>query len=271
MALQSLEPSLPQVPSQWAKAVKDNKIENDTIFTIKTTSASHADLAQFLTLRVLWKPARNALELQKAMNSGQLFDKAKVRSAVKFLQNMKSWSQYEKSFSPGGRLRADQPSTILEGTFAIPKLFQDASYSCKGEAGALPKIYNLRTRSRKDSEPRPSTPTRSSRIGGKRAELSSAAAIFDEEYATGDEVDASSATHSSPIMPVLSPFSPVTGNEAKLHEVIEDEQIVNTALVSFLSALTMHQEGLVVDGPSSAPSSALCTTSVQKTRCMRPE
>ncbi|KAI3577250.1 hypothetical protein IWW34DRAFT_807469 [Fusarium oxysporum f. sp. albedinis] len=148
---------------------------------------------------------------------------------------LKKATSYLESFSPDNK-------KISEGTFAMVQYYQRLSIQPRQKPSdeeidlSSPKVaFSPRvTRSQvarryQGSTSRPETPSRP-----PKEDMS-----IDEHFGNLDLDSDTSSLNSDPLGP-LSYHSPLSGEVGKQYQSIEDEQIVNTALVLFLNALTLH-------------------------------
>ncbi|PYH37732.1 uncharacterized protein BO87DRAFT_448262 [Aspergillus neoniger CBS 115656] len=197
--------TLPHSEASWNEWAAVCKVSKPSIHDSTLTSGSTIRHEQFLLLQVLWRPPSTAPLNLKVFGLEQWKQKAD-----KLLSTFQSWARYRQSFTTG---------SILEGTFALAKQYQSEA------AGALEKNFRSdmaftpiahRTRSnvsrleRKMRDAQLQTPTKSTGILPKTPEENDIAENRPAE--------------------ITNTMYPQT----------KDEQIVNTALVDFLNALTVH-------------------------------
>ena len=204
---------LPSNENQWATWVAQHGVSGMAIHDTKLTSASTISKKQYLLLQVLWTSSQaSRLDLKT-------FDlDTWKQQADKLLATFQSRDNYLQSFAS---------DTILEGTFALAKKYQLQAVESKDESFrsnvAFSPVVSC-TRSKMGSLEQKlravqlETPTKST---GNLPELPE----FEDTPDTGD-----------------SPF-PSPGPQEIAHLMCpqtKDQQIVNTALVDFLNALSMH-------------------------------
>lgn len=216
---------LPQNSQEWSKRISKD-IKGKTIHDADLASASKFDLDQFLLLRVLWKRYDDPRKIHDMLDM-----KSSVDRAVGLLHRYQSWSTYCDSFGSS--------SNIPEGTFAIARHYQleVAKTQNKTNTLAFSTPVARRTRNQEAQGGKKDlyleTPTKikgdlsSLSIKRKRVEDT-----LDLEDSEDDEDD------------IRTPFKPTTPISQDLAAILypptKDEQIVNTALVVFLNALTIH-------------------------------
>ncbi|KAJ5584401.1 uncharacterized protein N7459_004201 [Penicillium hispanicum] len=213
MAPKSPNDDLPWDKDTWNAWAVQYNVSNSTIHDATLTSASTISERQYLLLQVLWT-SENTRDLR--LNQFEL--EPWKREAERLLATFQSWTNYRQSF-PSGPIR--------EGTFALARKYQSQAAASSDEVFrsnvAFSPIAN-RTRSKMGSleqklrEAQLETPTKST--GG-----------FSDLLEVGD-------TPGSGDSPFYSP-GPVEVAHL-MYPQTKDEQIVNTALVDFLNALSMH-------------------------------
>ncbi|RAO68383.1 uncharacterized protein BHQ10_004395 [Talaromyces amestolkiae] len=209
--------TLPENPGEWHTLIARHGLEKSTIHTVDLASASKIGLDQFLLLRVLWKEHRGRKDLIKFLGLQHW-----MREAQKELLGLQSWSKYCSSFGAGER--------IPEGTFAIVRHYQ--LEATKTDGTPTPTMFDTpiarRTRGQlfqqvqlKMRNTHLSTPTpKSTNVPENWSYLES----DDEDEPTPYRVE-------TPVPRELVNI---------MYPPTKDEQIVNTALIVLLNALTIH-------------------------------
>lgn len=210
---------LPSTPGQWHRLLAKRGLEKSTIHTVDLASASKIGLDQFLLLRVLWKKHEKRKDVIKFLGLQDW-----VKKAQKELRGLQSWSTYCSSFGIDER--------IPEGTFAIVRHYQlDAA---KTDEAPTPTMFDTpiarRTRGRllqqvqsKMRDTHLSTPTPKS-------------TNIPENWSASESDDEDIPTPPGAETPVPQELVNV------MYPPTKDEQIVNTALIVLLNALTIHLE-----------------------------
>lgn len=226
----------PRIPSEWKQMAEEKGITSLSIHNEELPSASKIILRHFLLFRVLWK------EIQPANFKPAKFGLDRyIQQAEEMLKGYRSWNLYCASFDS---------SETEEGNFFLAKLFQeDAEKVESNDVGAnivmspISKCTRGKTRE-KD--------------GAKDASKDSAKSTGDNTYATPTKsnwTDRMESLHLDDESQMIedfsgdSPWSPWNmmkkdtpgsqeWNETKPKS--QDEQIVNTALINFLKAITAH-------------------------------
>ncbi|KAK2797046.1 hypothetical protein FQN50_009340 [Emmonsiellopsis sp. PD_5] len=206
---------LPSSPHEWQDLAKRNGLIGSTIHTAHLNSASTIEEDQYLLFRVLWK-----------IHPIQQFDWKRFdldrweAKANDHLANYSSWKTYCDGLARG---------TISESTFALAHYFQLQAADTWDETWA-PNVavtpIARRTRSkttvleRQLSRTHLETPTKSTGI------------LLDDSDSEEELDDTES--------PLASTSPGPEQIQNLIYRQTKDEQIVNTALVNFLSALTLH-------------------------------
>ncbi|PWY95953.1 hypothetical protein BO94DRAFT_552764 [Aspergillus sclerotioniger CBS 115572] len=183
-----------------------------TIHDTTLTSASTISKKQYLLLQVLWTSSSAARLNLKTVQ----LDTWK-QQADKLLESFESWKNYLQSFTS---------DTILEGTFALPRKYQLQAAESKDESFRSNVTFTpIANRTR-------------SKMGSLEQKLRTAQ-LETPTKSTGLPPD-SPGVKDTP--DTCSPFqSPGPQEIAHLmYPQTKDEQIVNTALIDFLNALSMH-------------------------------
>lgn len=237
------EEEAPAFPRAWRSMVERLETGDTTIHSAELASASRFGVKQFLLLRVLWRIYQPSQIIHVA-------DMHKwVAQATEMLDGYKSWNKYCDSIGS---------ASTPEGTFAIARYYQRevARTEEKIDPQAFDTPISSRTRGgvkRIDkgvaglSLGPPETPTKK---GPAHLASTSARSLLNDNDDSDDEYDEDSEIlgledESSPST-IASPspirlVTPITRELANiLYPPTKDEQIVNTALIVFLNALTIH-------------------------------
>ncbi|PYH89305.1 hypothetical protein BO71DRAFT_423098 [Aspergillus ellipticus CBS 707.79] len=187
----------------------------ETIHSTTLNSASGITEKQYLLLRVLWIAAPG-----QQFNSDRFGLGPWKQQADKLLATYRSWDSYHRTFAG---------STILEGTFALAKRYQAQAAASREEMFRSQVTFTpvaQRTRHKMSSleqrmrQVQLETPTKST---GRPPTTPGTEDVDD----TDEEETPFRSPGPQEIMDLMYPPT-------------KDEQIVNTALVDFLNALTMH-------------------------------
>ena len=231
MSNQYSKPGAPKTSQNWMDEAKNRGVLGATIHSAVLASASNFEFDQFLLLRVLWRQH----ELPEVPNIEGL--SGLVTQATKMLDQYKSWRTYCESIGS-----EESP----EGTFAIARYYQREV--ARTEEKADPQAFNTpissRTRAAVNQVGKgmaglslgpPETPTKK----GPAPLPGTKSLLDDSRFALDHESSPSSISSSSPSPIHLA--TPITRELANiLYPPTKDEQIVNTALIVFLNALTIH-------------------------------
>ncbi|GES58157.1 hypothetical protein BO78DRAFT_426928 [Aspergillus terreus] len=214
---------LPSNREDWLDEVNNRKLVGRTIHAADLASGSKIGYDQFLLLRVLWVSHKRVSVPERISDF--------LPSALELLAGCQSWKTYCDSFGT---------PKIPEGTFAMARHYQMKAANSKGNT--RPDTFDtpiaLRTRNMLKEQT-----TRVSRLHldetpSKRSTNPPQTPVLppsDDDSVLDDEEE-------SPLLP--SPITPAAQVPGELQKLMfpptKDEQIVNTALLIFLSALTIH-------------------------------
>ncbi|KAJ0425229.1 hypothetical protein BJY00DRAFT_308557 [Aspergillus carlsbadensis] len=226
-----------ETASAWNIAVQQRRLQDKTIHGDALKSASKIGDEQFLLLRVIWKSHRKADSFRKAL--GQWLNRAQAE-----LADDTCWKTYL-----GGLEKDRKP----RGTFALARHYQAEACSeeLKFKEECLDTPVAKHTRSHTNRNPPTDleslfgglsvedSPTRSRSTGLSTSLVPMTppgqTSAYGISYGTPDF-----SNEETP-----SPLQSLTPGPEELRRVMyppmKDEQIVNTALVLFLNALTMYQ------------------------------
>jgi hypothetical protein len=215
--------SLPETEDEWLDKTRSSGLsEQSTIFDLeKCKSGSKIDKKQFLLLRVLWKqdiPISKFKSQRKKWIDDSCFWKAQI-----LFKKMPSFKLYLDSFDS----RDLVPFPDL-GTFSLVRFYQLSVKSTQFNETVSAKFSPIAKRTRfalaQSNELRDEL--NASPTPGVELE-----AAYDDDSPTSD-IDMSKLT--------LEALSEISDWDPLSSAPTEDEQIVNTALVDFLNAATMH-------------------------------
>lgn len=227
---------LPSTTSKWKQYVRDADLENETIHTFQNvSSASAIGFDQFLLLQVLWTSKRSTQDLFQSRDNPTGIQQKHYKDAVKDLLQADFWTDYVDSFQIPGLHSLSRPFPNI-GSMSQVRYYQLLCTAVPKTDQCTPKFTPMKTRlqtkmaAAKIQQP-PQTPTP---ITGKMASIAN---YFGDMTLDASPEDASPETpeQSSHIFTFDSPES----GDA-LSPPTEDEQIVNTALLLFLNAITFH-------------------------------
>ncbi|KAH8427081.1 uncharacterized protein LDX57_004799 [Aspergillus melleus] len=217
---------------EWQAAVEEHDLVGKTVHAAELASASKMTYAQFLLLRVLWK-----VHLRDQLSHLPSVLEPYLAQANELLSEFRSWAAYCRSI---------KNAKIPDGSFAIARHYQI-------------KAANNRQHMRPDSF---DTPVARQRATTRRHRGN----LLDEFRTMGVDDTPSKNPTSASQMPTFeesddddslvqeesetesevpsAPVTPAAQVSDELHNLMypptKDEQIVNTALVVFLNALTIH-------------------------------
>jgi len=238
------EPSQTNPPTEarWKTAASKAGIATKTIHDLPSVeSASKISTKQYLALRILWKRVR-LLPNTKTPDLGFSF-KNELGEARNYLNGHESWKQYLKEIEDAARNPLKDAAFHVKdiGVFALVRLKQ-LRVTPRNSHEPTPKMESVPTkifvspitsRLRSMNPGTPETPTKQI-IGGPSTQEDS-------------DSDFESAPEDSSLVDSSSRPEPQTPAKAAEVSPAEDEQIVNTALILFLNALTAFYGGLNKD------------------------
>ncbi|KEZ46422.1 hypothetical protein SAPIO_CDS0745 [Scedosporium apiospermum] len=240
-----MDASLPDSNTAWQKQVASHGLGGKTIHQASfRDSASKINKKQFLLLRVLHRPLQDAGELFSKDYLKDFIAESYIKRAFLFIasESNTSFAQYHASIE--SQPTSSRPFSASDtafpelGTFTLVRYFQLAS-------------MDLLTTDYEDTPKLEFAPP-----APREAAVKAKAAVRDmlttPTKSTGvmthllgrDTPDISKLKISDLSMTPQSPMNSVTGRQVK---AIEDEQIVNTALISFLIAVTLHSPQIKAD------------------------
>lgn len=214
--------TLPRDVKAWERAITEMGLTGQTIHGAELASASKFEYKQFLLLQVLWVP-RRAEDLPKMLPGFNEW----ILKAETLLKTYKSWDTYCQRFAL---------SDAGEGNFTVARHYQLEVANTKDETNPLalatPIAHRTRSHdlSRRFADMHLGTPSKSNNISET---------LNIEEIGLDDPFD----IPETPITGTPSPFREITPAPKELENVLypptKDEQIVNSAIVIFLNALTI--------------------------------
>ncbi|RDH37517.1 hypothetical protein BDQ94DRAFT_157058 [Aspergillus welwitschiae] len=223
--MNKLPGDVPATATKWAELAEKEGVLNTHIHKETLSSASKIKLRQYLLLRVLRKDSHRS-----KLNPRRLGLEPWMSQAKEMLQSYPSWNIYRESFR--GKLE--------EGNFFLVKYSQIEAAKVKSNEISnnvmfSPVSKHTRQSTRERREKPNSTPTRSNLPSLEQL------SIFDETTATGPVTPGTEGNDDDFPEPASISTGGSLGPEELLREMyppVDDEQIVNVALVSFLQALT---------------------------------
>ncbi|KAI1735405.1 hypothetical protein F4680DRAFT_453092 [Xylaria scruposa] len=234
---------IPANPMEWAALAEKFDVRDKSIHQITfTNSASNIGARQFLTLRACWPKYKDPRDLAGRLTSWLDIDY--LRSAKDHLLERQDWQSYLEAIADHLSHENSDDSFYSLGSFSLVRYYQLASHKRPNpsihaaELSCLPKLdfSPIATRTRAAQSGVPSTPTPAGR--GPNVNVDHLTSDM-EDMSLGLESDSASEDGANEPLP-FSPHSPLSGDIAKTYPLIEDEQIVNTALLLYLNALTIH-------------------------------
>lgn len=230
------ESKLPRTLGEWASSATRRAVIDSSIHDHPQQSGSKVEEPQFLLLRAVWPASREAFAFKEDCKSKRWIDSQNLSRASSYLNSLDAWNKYIGSLG--------QPQErIMGGTFALVHYYQRLSTrpNKKPSGNAFSKVdfspRVTRSQARRNPPQRPETPTRAPRGGTNVSDAMDS--VMDLLEDLNLDPDAPNYSSGSSPLSTLSGHSPTSGENAKNVQT-EDEQIVNTALILLLNALTLH-------------------------------
>ncbi|KKZ68153.1 hypothetical protein EMCG_06164 [[Emmonsia] crescens] len=237
---------LPEKFEEWA-AQTEHEIEleqekaRDINLIGDWKSASMTDLRHFLTFRALWTVKRQAQFFP------EIWGIKNISGAHKLLENISGWSAYLDQF--------DKPKTA---PLPIPKLqsfslvwyYQRFIFRVVGDESSSRVSARLRPRPAQDKDNRDTSPTPPPKcpstppLERSRRNLSLEVTFDKLDIQSDDDSNHSVETTPESITNRPSPQSPAAAESKVIYPRVADEQIVNTALIIFLNAISIESDGV---------------------------
>jgi hypothetical protein len=216
----------PKNEKDWLDETRSRRLgEQSTIFDLdKYKSASKIEINQFLLLRVLWENDISAGKFDSQRESW--ISRECYWKAQTIFKKMKSFQSYLDSF--GSKDLVPLPDL---GTFSLVRVYQLSVESTHLSESASVKFTPIAKRTRFALA---QSNQRREELNTSPTPVIQSEAAYDNDPSTPD-IDMSTLTLSE-----MEPLSEISDYTPFQSERAEDEQIVNTALVNFLNAITIH-------------------------------
>ncbi|KAH9890297.1 hypothetical protein F4778DRAFT_753258 [Xylariomycetidae sp. FL2044] len=232
---------LPQTEAEWVKAFGEQSLKSESIYGDHVLeSASQLTFNHFLLLHAICPPA--VLQDRFYQNVADWIQRDNLKAADASLKTQESWRLYHKSYQPTSSRQHTQTRAALAklGPFSLVRYYQlqveglHSSDESSTKVTTSPVASRTRQRQAKRMEVL-QTPT--------RPRPGSPPDVFDmtnlAEHLDRD-TDSISSTSSTGLPEKLTPFSPLGPEASASLKAVSDEQIVNTALILYLNAITLH-------------------------------
>ncbi|RSL86763.1 hypothetical protein CEP52_015740 [Fusarium oligoseptatum] len=231
---------LPSDIETWRTTARRYGIDTDSVHSYRLPSASNASMHQFLLLRAYWPHLLTDKAFNTAYKAGQWIRQEFIERATKELNDDRntSWKTYLESF---GR---DFQSLDYQGTYALARYYQHLCTQNKDHANksSRPKVYFTprQTRSMARAAAAETSPSARPKEPHTPPQNDLGSLLGGVTNTMGDLLLGANKDDpfSTPLSFMASPSD--DADDEEVCKAIEDEQIVNTALVSFLNALTLH-------------------------------
>ncbi|PYH67311.1 uncharacterized protein BO88DRAFT_391735 [Aspergillus vadensis CBS 113365] len=220
---------VPATAAEWAVLAKKNGVLNKLIHAEELDSASKIKLRQYLLLRILRKRSQRTKLDPKRLGLEPWMNQAKG-----MLQSYPSWNIYRESFR--GKLE--------EGNFFLVKNSQAEAAKVKSNEISNNVIFSpVSKRTRQNTRKRREEHTPEEHATPTRSNLPSVETLTLNDDTTSKAPVTPGNEEDEDIFP--EPPSVSTGGSLgpeellrEMYPAVDDEQIVNVALVNFLQALT---------------------------------
>jgi len=229
---------LPNTNAVWETEVASHGLDGKTIHQADfRDSASKISKKQFLLLRVLHRRPVDASDLFQKDFVKDFIAETYIKRAYIFITSKTntSFTQYHASIesqpSSTRPLSATDDAFPELGTFTLVRYFQLASLDLlTTDFEDTPKLEFA------PPAPRPAAVKAKAAVRNMLSTPTKSTGVIDDIFGS-DTPDISKLKISDLSMTPQSPMNSVTGHKVK---AIEDEQTVNTALITFLIAVTLH-------------------------------
>lgn len=213
----------------WSNAVTRRNLQGKTVHTAELASGSKIGYDQFLLLRVLWKPGTSEIRIPEVNKF--------LPKANELLANYVSWKTYCDSFST---------PRAPEGSFAVARHYQkmaaNSDENTRPNTFVTPIAKRTRHKLRENipdiSKLQLVTPRTPEMKAVKPPQTPDVSSSIDDD--DDDDVVPESEEGSSLDEPITPAGHVPDDLQSLMFPPTKDEQIVNTALVTFLNALTIH-------------------------------
>jgi hypothetical protein len=222
----------------WRKLATQFKLlDTPEIDFIKYSSASKMTIEQFITLRVLWVSSDAADFEVKGWVSQDA-----VAKSNDFLSSYTDWQTYLKFVQRDSKL-CPLPVPSELGTFSVPWYHQRKVREipeAEGTEAPTNKIWWTRSKAaqaRRDTQAQvPTTPTKPGQNQGNSSDMMGS---VQDKFKVLSVQSPGPGTPNTPATG-SSALTHMSGDSPELYPPARDEQIVNTALIDLLLAITIH-------------------------------
>lgn len=227
---------LPRTETEWHKEVRERQLQGKSIHGDGSfSSASEMGIEQFLLLRVIFASQMKQSELCEPRQRRKWLSDTAFNAAKTFLNTQDSWRRYINQT----KQQSSRDGSPDLGTYTLVRYYQSAVQGeVKSDEYSRQKIdftpIARRTRQALASQiPFPVTPTPASRR--KPSTDPDLSDVFQSVSIGSQASDSTGPSSSLGIPEMLSPVSPLVSHNAAHFQAVEDEQIVNTALILYLN------------------------------------
>ncbi|KAK2763953.1 hypothetical protein FQN54_009572 [Arachnomyces sp. PD_36] len=217
-----LPSNIPTAPGRWRELASKKRVESKTVFELPDfNSGSKIEDKQFLTLHVLWK-SRNSTEFKPQNWGFSGFKGLEQLPKDNHLDSNKNWKDYTEM---SGERTKGSPHL---GTFDMLWEYQRIVDGLRVNGPELNKV--------RDQDylysPSAAAKARKDGLGGLTEEM--------EVVSLNDDSEDSETTPQDVMHQLFSPVAPGDTDEYGSFNNVDDEQIVNTALILLLQGICLR-------------------------------
>ncbi|KAK2759847.1 hypothetical protein FQN54_002581 [Arachnomyces sp. PD_36] len=231
----------PATASRWSQMAKIQGLEVDSLYDLENVkSGSKIEEGQYLSLHILWKQHDAGLFIPSDWGINRT-------QAREYLNRNKSWNQYLKSITGGLKGNPEL------GTFDMLREYQRVVDGIKKTGPGLDKIsmpISSRTRAalKRQQEPSPTKAKGGDRNQGANTPSTPTRSMQQMTQAVEElNLEESEEFRTPSPQPAPTPFSAAQrGEDGEFVQFppVDDEQIVNTALILLLQGICLRAPGI---------------------------
>ncbi|CAH0056033.1 unnamed protein product [Clonostachys solani] len=246
---------LPATATLWKNLIADRHPElqyHELLPAIPMSSAFKMTFDQFLLLRVIWKQAKSPADLWQECTRGVYTTPEVAQQAKDFLSRVQSWKQYldmignNTPFKKTSRVPKERPPMDVAVTNfpERPQVFATALHQqrCCEKLRTPLDEDNLTSKVDVATAPPPQSVSASMAALSINPQTPTRKQVDDTDLADDFDfyVSQTPGTGYTDRLINLSPVAPISNEEAINYAAVEDEQVVNSALISFLQSITLY-------------------------------
>jgi hypothetical protein len=246
---------LPATETRWKSLIAASHPElqyHELLPAIPMSSASKMTFDQFLLLRVIWKKARPPADLWQECTRGVYTTPEVAQQAKDFLSRLKSWKPYLEMIgnnTPFKKTLRDPeerpPMNVAVPEFPEkPQVFATALHQQRCCEKLRTPMDEDNLPSKVDVAPAPPSHPVAASMAALSINPQTPTRQRADDMDLGDDFDLyvsqTPGTGYTDRLNNLSPVAPISNEEGINYAAVEDEQVVNSALISFLQAITLY-------------------------------